>query len=182
MAHVVGFAIKDTSHFWRRAKGRVRKIFSLAAITALKNFSACAFLITLIWLCYLPNIFEYALKTIFSPTYVALNEGKLVASLLKKNLKVLFLDGRFGYIAVQVPNKCIDMPPDITANEFYLSESNPGLARNKLESDKKIAYILVRKDNMTVRRMLEREFNARVLLDNVTGDEGMLYVIDARVH
>lgn len=144
------------------------------------NLTVDVFIIVLlrVFICviYLPDLFKATKELIFHPTYHLLDEARLFSEILKKEDKILFLDGRFGYLAIQLPNKFIDIPPDLKANDFFIIESNPPLARQMLKKDPQIRYVLFRNDNLVMRKMMEEEFHAKLMAYNVTG-AGLLYRI-----
>ena len=136
----------------------------------------------LILLCimYYPDLGGRSLFLLFSPRFSILREARAFAPFVKDNAKVLFLDGRFGYLAIQSPNKFIDIPPDLSSADFYTFESNPALARRMILHDDKIGYVLCRYDNILVRQILEGELHARLIAQGVAGN-GLLYELPRAV-
>jgi cbb3-type cytochrome oxidase subunit 3 len=129
---------------------------------------------------YYPDLGGKSLFLLFSPRFSILHEARQFAPFVQDNAKVLFLDGRFGYLAIQSPNKFIDIPPDLSSADFYTFESNPALARRMILQDDKIGYVLCRYDNVLVREILEREFHARLIAQGVAGN-GFLYELPRAV-
>lgn len=132
------------------------------------------FLFMSVYICYLPNMLGWSLSIIFSPSYNVLNESRIIDSIFDKRYKALFLDGRFAYIALQLPVKFIDILPDLNADEFYQVESNPPLARTLIAENPDIGYVFFRPDNAVVKKMVEQEFGGELIATNVAG-YGLLY-------
>jgi len=135
-----------------------------------------------IFVCYVLYFFPMGgdpstLDILFHPTYNELREARQVASVIDTKSKVLFLDGCFGYLAIALPNKFIDMPPDISMEHYYMMETNPTLTVERLGRDPSIRYATSRANNPVRRKILERYFNAKVISDNVTREKGLLYEV-----
>ncbi len=129
---------------------------------------------------YYPDLGGKSLFLLFSPRFSILREAQAFAPFVKNDAKVIFLDGRFGYLAIQSPNKFIDIPPDLSSADFYTFESNPALARRMILQDDKIGYVLCRYDNILVRKILEGELHARLIVQGVAGN-GFLYELPRAV-
>ncbi|MBU1147867.1 MAG: hypothetical protein KKD11_05880 [Candidatus Omnitrophica bacterium] len=143
-------------------------------IRTLKNCFAFIFLFMSFYICYLPNMLRWSWGIIFSPSYNVLNESRIIDSIFDKRYKALFLDGRFAYIALQLPVKFIDIPPDLSATEFYQVETNPPLARKLISENPDIGYVFFRPDNKIIKKIIEQEFSGELIARNVAG-YGLLY-------
>lgn len=146
-------------------------------LNLIENFLVSSFLLVLIYIFYLPNMFTGLKSIILRPTYKAVEEAQEFSSVLKKGDKVLFLDGRFGYLAMGSPNKFVNIPPDVSANDFVSIEQNLPLLRESIKHDTQIKYVLLKDDNLIIRKILEEEFPAILIASKVSGC-GVLYYIN----
>lgn len=176
MAHTIFFVIVQPTNLYINRNSRL-SLIKIKAIKLAKSLFVLIFAGGLIYLMYLPNGAKTTKDIIFHPTYDLLNEARILSSILMKTDKVLSLDGRFGYLAIQSPNKFIDIPQDLNASSFYLLESNPPLAREMIKRDARINYVVFREDNLVMRKMMEEEFNTQLVASYVAGC-GFLYRIE----
>lgn len=145
----------------------------------IKNCLIITLLLTVVKISFYDSNFTLITTTLIkSPTYDRIHEARLLAPVFKKGNKILFLDGCFGYLAIQLQNKFIDIPPDLSAGEHYQVESNLTLARNKIRNDKQIRYVLSRPDNPGAKEMLEKEIHAELLTASLCYGDGALYRIN----
>lgn len=170
MASIFGFLLNYLS---------CEKLRSKILISLKKSLFFLSFLI-LIYVCYKPNMLRISLYVMSSPQYNFLREAQLCSSLLDRRYKAIFLDGRFAYIALQLPNKFIDIPPDLNEKDFYQMETNPTLTRKRIYEDRDIVYVFFCPDNTIIGNMVENEFGGKLLAYNVTG-YGLLYSLPQRI-
>lgn len=145
------------------------------------NFAKSLFILlpawVLIYFAYSTGKFDLTRRIIFQPSYKSINVAKEISSLFAKTDKVLFLDGCFGYFALETRNKFIDITPDLNASSLSLVESNPSLAKKMILQDRQIKFVLFTCDNLEVKEMLEKGFPCWL----VVSDWGiLLYRIAAR--
>lgn len=174
---------QTSSFFTNNKPNRVNwtKSFVAKEGILLKNGLVVSCLMFLIYLVYLPNNIKISFDTIFSPKYMLIEESRCISSILNKRFKAIFLDGCFSYISLQIPMKFIDVPPDLTANEFISVESNLPFVRKLLLEDNEIRYIFMRENNVEAKKMIEQEFKAVLMASNVRGYRvGLLYYIPPR--
>lgn len=123
------------------------------------NFAKSLFILLpiagLIYFAYVTGEYELTREVIFQPSYYYRDVAKKFCLRFKDTDKVLFLDGCFGYLALEAHNKFIDIPPDLSASSFSLVESNPPLAKKMIMQDRKINFVLFRTDNFEIKEILE---------------------------
>lgn len=173
MAHNAFFMVSSPLQAYSRKHSQLGLI-KPDAIDLFVSFLVAVLLFVPTYMMYSPDLLKSTKQLIFHPTYYLLKEAKLFSAILEKDAKVLFLDGRFGYLAIQLPNKFIDIPPDLNAKEVEFVESNPPLAREMIKNDPQIKYVIFRGDNLVLKRLLEEELHAGLVAFHVT-EVGLLY-------
>lgn len=176
IAHIAGFSWCKYKPLVLKISSRLEKI-NYKIIVAIAGFPILIFIFILISVCYLPNMPIQTKQIIFSPTYNKLKEAKMMSGILDRRYKVLMLDGVFGYLNIQLPNKFVYIPPNLKEYGFIMTETNPDFIMERLLSDTLIRYVLVQKSNVVIRKILEQEFQTRLILDNVSDGYGCLYEI-----
>jgi hypothetical protein len=122
---------------------------------------------------YQPGILSITRAILFQPSYRDKREARYMSSLIRKQSKVLFLDNCFSSIALLLRNKCLFLSPHWG---FSSGANEVSSISQMLSSDREIAYVFVKYDNLEIRKMLVEKFKAQ-FEEEVMQGQGVLYFI-----
>jgi len=117
-------------------------------------------------------------KLIFQPSYKIVRNVEHLRKIIDSRSRVVFAEGHFTYCALFLPNKCYDVVPNPQAKDFDTLESDPLKIWGIIQSDKQIAYLMVRPVNKAAMNFVNSMPGAQlVIADALPFDAGYVYQI-----
>lgn len=141
-----------------------------------RKYSAYIFLIIILVICYYPYVLTETAFVTFKATYRISKQAEEISQLIDKKYTSLFFDGRFSYIALLIPSRFIDIPPDNNGKDFYEIEGNPKFARKLLSENNNIRYVFCMPEYTNIMTIVEKEFKGKLLYADMNSG-GLLFEI-----